>query len=56
MLRVLNGPNGLGWAWPKIQNRLHELFSGIKNAPAEFVCAKIERAGAQSDRTKDYPY
>jgi hypothetical protein len=31
MARVLNGPNGLGWAWPKTLNRAAlNLFSGIK--------------------------
>jgi hypothetical protein len=30
MVRVSNVPNGQEWTWPKILNRLHYLFPGIK--------------------------
>lgn len=36
-LGFLSGPNGLGWAWPKTQNRDALNIFQNKNAPAEFV-------------------
>jgi hypothetical protein len=33
-LGFLSGPNGLGWAWPKTQNRAALNIFRNKNAPA----------------------
>jgi hypothetical protein len=36
----LSGPIGLKWLGPKSKSGRAKLFSGIKNAPADFVCTQ----------------
>jgi hypothetical protein len=44
--------SGLGW--PETLYRATLNYFQSKNAPAESVCAKTERAGAWSNITKDF--
>jgi hypothetical protein len=53
--RVFSGPMGWAGCGPNTYSGRANI-SQNKNARAEFVCTKTERAGARLDRMTDYPY